>query len=235
MSPEQKQALYDYLSTFATENKRRKIEQVLVHRTRYLTVVLEDIYQPQNASAVVRSCECFGIQDLHVIENRNRFAVKVGVTQGAAKWIDIHRYHRPGQNSTRDCLQTLREQGYRLIATTPHRGDTTPDELPLAGKMALMFGTEELGLSEEALNLADEFLRIPMYGFTESFNLSVSVAICLYALVHRLADSGIDWHLSPEEKIDIRLNWIKKIIPRGETLERAFLQKMQNRSPDEPA
>ncbi len=229
MTTEMKTALYEYLSGFATENKRSKIEQVLDHRTRYVTVVLEDIYQPQNASAVVRSCDCFGIQDLYVIENRNIFEVKAGVTLGASKWVDIHRYNRANEDNTVTCLTELKQRGYRLIATTPHRDDCLLHELPLEGKMALLFGTEELGLSETALSMADEYVRIPMFGFTESFNISVSVAICLYHIISALHQSDIQWQLTPEERLDIKLNWIRKIINRPDLLEKKFFEEAANR------
>ena len=221
----QKQALYDFLAQFATEHKRQKIEEVVRLRTRYITVVLEDIYQPQNASAVVRSCDCFGIQDLYVIENRNVFEIKSGVTLGASKWVDIYRYNHPGRNNTVDCLKALKEKGYRLVATTPHRQDCLLEDLSIEGKMALLFGTEELGLSDTALSMADESVRIPMYGFTESFNISVSVALCLFHLVRTLHHSRLDWQLSREEQLDIKLNWIKKIVNRADLLEKKFLQE----------
>ncbi len=225
MDIQQKQALYHFLSQFATENKRQKIEEVVRQRTRYITVVLEDIYQPQNASAVVRTCDCFGVQDIHVIENRNVFELKSGVTLGASKWVDIYRYNQAGQNNTLECLTSLKQKGYRLVATTPHRKDCLLQDLSLEGKMALLFGTEELGLSDTALSMADEFVRIPMYGFTESFNISVSVALCLYHLIHALHRSSIAWRLSPHEQLDIKLNWIKKVVNRADLLEKKFFQQ----------
>ncbi|MDQ7065275.1 MAG: RNA methyltransferase [candidate division KSB1 bacterium] len=227
MTPDVKAALYDYLSGFATENKRRKIEQVLDHRTRYVTVVLEDIYQPQNASAVVRSCDCFGVQDLYVIENRNIFEVKAGVVLGASKWVDIHRFNHTNIDNTVACLTELKKRGYRLVATTPHRDDCMLEDLPLDGKMALLFGTEELGLSDTALSMADEYVRIPMFGFTESFNISVSVALCLYHIITALHKSDLPWRLTPVERLDIKLNWIRKVINRPDLLEKKFWEMRQ--------
>ena len=225
MTDQLKQQLYAYLANFATTNKREKIEQVVAYRTRYLTVVLEDIYQAQNASAVIRSCDCFGVQDLHVIENRNQFAIKVGVTQGASKWVDIHRYNQQDTSNTQLCLQTLKRQGYRIIATSPHRNDSPLADLSLDGKMALVFGAEELGLSQEALALADEFVHIPMFGFTESFNISVSVAICLYHITTALHQSEMPWQLTPEEALNVKLSWIKKVVNRADLLEKKFLRE----------
>lgn len=219
------EALYRYLCQFITENKRQKIEEVVQQRTRYVTVVLEDIYQPQNASAVVRTCDCFGVQDIYAIENRNVFELKAGVTLGASKWVDIHRYNRRDRDNTAACLHDLKARGYRLVATTPHRHDCLLQDLSLQGKMALLFGTEELGLSETALSMADEFVRIPMYGFTESFNISVSVAICLYHIIHALRRSELPWRLTAEEQLQVKLNWVRQILPRPDLLEKQFLKE----------
>lgn len=247
-----KKHLVEQLSGFITENKKEKIEQVLLNRTRYITVVLEDIFQPHNASAVIRSCDCFGIQDVHIIENKNEFKVNADVALGASKWVDVLRSGSSSSSGTKECIEKLRDQGYRIIATEPYcevreaplpslptkgtpiasgqakRGETLPFPLPLQnvkkdvydlddfpldkGKTALFFGTEMDGLSDEALKNADEFLKIPMYGFTESLNISVCVAICLNHLTIKLHGSELKWRLSEKEKREIELKWIMKII-----------------------
>src|SRR6056297_416901 len=157
-----KSQLLTYLREFITKDRWQTIEQVLENRTKYLTVVLEDIYQPHNASAVLRSCDCFGIQDVHIIENRNEFDPNQGITIGADQWISIHSYNESGVNNTKRCYEHLREQGYRIIATTPHEDDVTIDELPVDQKTALVFGAELKGLSDYALENADGYARIPM-------------------------------------------------------------------------
>ncbi|MFL5728820.1 MAG: TrmH family RNA methyltransferase [Cytophagaceae bacterium] len=214
--------LIKHLSQFITENKRQKIEEALQYRTYYLTVVLEDIYQAHNASAVVRTCDCFGIQQMHVIENRNQYKVNPDVTLGSSKWVDIIHHNKAEQN-TRASLESLKSAGYRLIATTPHKDDTNLEDLPLDSKTALLFGTEKEGLSQEALELADGFVKIPMFGFTESLNISVSAAICIHQLSMKLRNSDIDWRLTDQEKNVIRLNWIRGIVQRSELLEKDFL------------
>jgi tRNA (guanosine-2'-O-)-methyltransferase len=218
--------LIKHLSQFITENKRQKIEDALQNRTYYLTVVLEDIYQPHNASAVVRTCDCFGLQKIHVIENKNLYKVNPDVTLGSSKWIDIV-HHNKSANNTKTCLEELKRQGYRIIATTPHKNDVSLEDLPLDQKTALIFGTEKEGLSQEALDMADGFVKIPMFGFTESLNISVSAAICIHHLSMKLRQSEVLWKLSEEEKNTIRLNWVRGIINRSDLLEKDFLDNFQ--------
>ncbi|HEB85038.1 MAG TPA: TrmH family RNA methyltransferase [Bacteroidetes bacterium] len=224
-----KRELIDFLSEHITDARRELFETVLAGRTRYLTVVLEDIYQPHNASAVIRTCDGFGVQDLHVIENRNRYTLNPGVSLGASKWVTLHRYNRRGKDNTTRALQGLKERGYRLIATTPHTDEKRLDELPLEeGPIALLFGTELEGLSETALALAEEHVRIPMTGFSESFNISVSAAICLYDLTMRLKNSGLRWELSEEEKLEVKLQWLRASVRRAEKLEKRFFDERGN-------
>jgi tRNA (guanosine-2'-O-)-methyltransferase len=185
-------------------------------RTRYLTVVLEDIYQSHNASAVLRSCDSFGIQDVHVIENKNTFELSTNVTIGSDKWLSIINYSSEKQ-STLFTFNKLREQGYRIVATTPHNRSVTLNDFDLTrGKCAFVFGTELEGLSSEALKNADEFLYIPMVGFSESLNISVSAAIILNTLSHKLRNLDINWHLSKEEQIVLLENWLLKTLKNPE-------------------
>ena len=194
------------------------MEQVLAFRTRYLTVVLGEVYQPHNASAVLRSCECFGVQDAHVIEGRNPYRVNPDVDMGASRWLTLFRYPDTGS-----CLAALRERGYRLVAATPRRDDILLEDLPVDHRTAILFGTEETGLSREALEAADGFVKIPMCGFTESLNLSVCAALILCELTRRLRASGLDWRLSEEEKQALRLEWYRRSVRGAELLEKRFL------------
>lgn len=224
MDEPEKSALITYLRQFATEERWQRINEVLTNRTRYLTVVLEDIYQPHNASAVLRSCDCFGIQDVHIIENKNEFDPNKGVTIGADKWVSLQSYNQPQQNNTERCFGKLREQGYKIIATTPHENDVTIDEVSLDQKTALVFGAELTGLSDYALKQADGYARIPMVGFSESFNISVSAALCLYELSTRLRKSRDDWQLTEPEKQELQFDWIKKSVRAPEKHIRRFLE-----------
>ena len=224
MDSSARQEITEYLREFATEARWQKIEEVVQQRTRHITVVVEDIYQPHNASAVLRSCDGFGIQDVHIIENSNQFDASSQVTIGADQWLTLHRYKDEGVDNTERCFSDLKKQGYKVIATTPHENDTNLNELPIDQKTALVFGTELEGISDRAEELADGFVKIPMAGFSESFNISVSAAVCLYNVTRRLRASDINWKLSDEEIDNLKYQWLKKSIKAGEQLERAFLQ-----------
>lgn len=215
--------LVEYLREFVTEERWKTINEVLDNRTRYLTVVIEDIYQPHNASAVLRSCECFGIQDIHIIENKNEFNPNKGVTIGADQWISLHQYNEPGENNTERCYKRLRREGYQIFATTPHENDVSIDEVPVDRPTALVFGAELAGLSDYALEHADGYAQIPVVGFSESFNISVAAALCLYELAFRLRETGHDWPLSEDEKVDLRIEWLKKSIRASDRLVEKYL------------
>lgn len=220
-----KQQLFNYLAKYITDNKKRKFEEYIAHRTKYLTVVLEDIFQPHNASAVLRTCDCFGIQDIHIIENRNKYTLNPDVALGASKWINLIKYNKE-ENNTGYCIEQLRKSGYRIIATTPYKDSTMLEDLSLTGKMALLFGTELEGLSNLAIELADEYVKIPMYGFTESLNISVSAAIALFHLSEKLRRSNVKWQLTEEEIIDTKLKWARSVVKKAGLLEMDFLNKL---------
>ncbi|MFH1296670.1 MAG: RNA methyltransferase [Bacteroidota bacterium] len=217
-----KHRILTYLLTFISENKQQKFREIIQFRTRHITIVLEDIYQPHNASAVLRSCDCFGVQDVHIIENKNKYEVNPDIALGSAKWLKLIKYNQK-ENNTTSCLTRLKEQGYQIVATTPHKDDFTPEEFPLEKKFALLFGTELQGLTSEALHLADNFIRIPMVGFTESLNISVSAAILIHALTGRLYSSEINWRLSEEEQTDILISWAAAMIKTPDLLIRNFM------------
>jgi tRNA (guanosine-2'-O-)-methyltransferase len=224
LNPTVTKELITYLQRFVTEDRFKKFSEILQFRTRHLTIALEDIFQPHNASAVLRTADCFGIQDVHIIENRNKYEVNPDVALGASKWLDILRYSGTGDN-TRTCITTLKRHGYQVIATTPHKNGFIPDTLPLHQKTALIFGTELAGLTPNALELADDFIMIPMVGFTESLNISVSAAIFIQTLTNRLRRSDIAWHLSDIEKDSILLNWLRQSINKSDTIIQGFIAK----------
>ena len=218
-----KNQLLGYLSDFLTPERNDLFDRVLEKRSRYLTIALEDIFQPQNASAVLRTADCFGIQDIHIIENRNEFIVDREVAKGASKWLTVKKFSKK-ENNTMDAILRLKKKGYRIVATTPHEGDTNLEDFDLEkGKIALFFGTELTGISDIVKNEADEFLKIPMHGFTESFNISVSAAIILHHLTLSMrSNSKIDWKLSPEEKEAVKLSWIKRTLKRSDLLVQRY-------------
>lgn len=199
--------LLQYLEGFITPERKQRFEEILKYRTRYFTVAIEDIFQVHNTSAVIRSCDIFGIQDAHVIEERYGKRLDKNIAMGAQKWVDVHRYE-----TTDACIAKLREEGYRIVATTPHEPTCDLFDLDIDTPSAFFFGTERDGLSETVLSQADERLRIPMYGFTESLNISVSAAIILQHITTRLRASDIPWALSEEEQFDKRLDWTRKSV-----------------------
>jgi tRNA (guanosine-2'-O-)-methyltransferase len=223
--------LITYFSQFITENRFNLMNQVAGMRTRYLTVVLEDIYQPHNASAVLRTCDCLGIQDVHIIENKNRYTLNPDVELGSAQWLDLVKYSG-SDDPAMEAIRDLKSKGYRIIATTPHKNDVTPEGFDLTrGPAALVFGTEMRGITPEMISQADEFIKIPMVGFTESFNISVSAAIILHVLTDRLRKSEIDWHLNENERDALLLNWLRKTIKHSDQLEKRYKFENQNLGP----
>ncbi|MBO7571206.1 MAG: RNA methyltransferase [Bacteroidales bacterium] len=203
------QEIIKLLTNYVTEERLQILNKVLDERTSYISVVLEDIFQTHNASAVLRSCDCFGIQHVNFIENRYSYMENKDVAMGSSQWLSISRFNQK-ENNTLDAIKAVRDAGYRIVATTPHTNDVLIKDLDLTkGKIALFFGSEKPGLSDIVMQNADEFVRIPMYGFTESFNISVSAALCLYELTTRLRNSDINWHLSLEERTELLAQWLK--------------------------
>lgn len=221
--------LLEFLENHLTDRRKELFKKVLSQRTRHFTVALENIYQSHNASAVIRSCECFGIQDVYIIEKENSFKANTGVVMGADKWIGFH-YHK----DSIDCINHLKNKGYRVIATTPHpdkitgtsKNDQLLEEFDISEKTAFFFGEESVGLSDDVIANADGFLKIPMFGFTESFNISVTVALVLHHLTMKLRKSeNIKWKLSEEEMIEKRIDWAIKSITKGEELVKYYYNR----------
>jgi tRNA (guanosine-2'-O-)-methyltransferase len=215
--------LIQFLSGFVTPERLSLFNKMLLQRTNYLTVVLEDLYQTQNTSAVVRTADCFGIQNVHVIENKHTFEVNPDVVRGASNWISVIR-HNGTEMNTPAALQKLRQEGYRIVVATPHDHDVDLENFDMEkGKTAIVFGCERPGLTEWAMKEADEYMKIPMVGFTESLNVSVAVAVTLHHLTHQLRNhTDIDWHLTDIEKQEILLGWLRTSIKRVDLLEAKF-------------
>ena len=199
--------LLAYLETYLTENRRLRFDTVLSQRTKHFTVATEDVYQLHNTSAVIRSCDVFGIQEVNIIEETNTKQIDREIAMGAQKWVDLNRYH-----SVKDSIKDLKQKGYQIVATTPHTTDCLLHEFDVTKKSCFFFGRETQGLSQDVLDEADCFLKIPMSGFTESLNISVSAAIILQHVTTKLKQTEISWHLTIEEQQEKRLDWIKKTI-----------------------
>ncbi len=222
---QQERDLLQYFSKYLTDHRKAYAEKVLAQRTRQVTVVLEDIYQSQNASAVVRTCECMGLQDIHIIENTTQYEINRYVMKGSNKWVNLIRYKDQTRNNTAACFERLREAGYVIYATSPETSSISIHDLnPSENKMALVFGNELEGLSDYAIQQADYRIHVPMYGFTESLNISATVAASLAILIPKLKSAAGDFHLSEEEKEVLRLVWYRKMVRRSAIMEKQFLK-----------
>lgn len=212
----------DYLEGFLTENRKAKFLKVLEARTNHFTVAMEDVFQMHNTSAVMRSCEVFGIQELNVVEEKYGKRIDKEIAMGSQKWVDVNRFDSVGE-----CLAAAKHKGYRIIATTPHENDCLLDDFDISKPAALFFGTERDGLSSEILEQADGFLKIPMVGFTESLNISVSAAIIIQNLMARLRKSAIDWRLTDAEILEKRLTWAKNSIKDIKRIEARYFAERE--------
>jgi tRNA (guanosine-2'-O-)-methyltransferase len=216
-------ALLEYLEGFITDNRKKGFLKVLQNRTKHFTIAMEDVYQLHNTSAVMRSCEVFGIQELNVIEQKFGKRIDTEIAMGAQKWVDVNRF-----NTVQSCVDEMRAKGYQIIATTPHNDSCMLHEFDISKRSAIFFGTEKNGLSEEVLNQADGFIKIPMVGYTESLNISVSAAIIIQDVTNRLRQSSIDWHFTEEEILEKRLDWTRKSIKDIDFIEKKFYESNVN-------
>ena len=208
-----------YLEEFLTENRKERFAAVLANRTNHFTIAVEDVFQFHNTSAVMRSCEVFGIQQINIVEQRFGKNIDKEIAMGAQKWVDINKF-----DHISTCIKSLREQGYQIIATTPHNDSCLLHEFDITQKSALFFGTEKEGLSEEVISQADGYLKIPMVGFTESLNISVSAAIIIQDITTRLRQTNIDWRLSEHELLEKRLLWAKNSIKDIKRIEERYFK-----------
>ncbi len=215
------QKLLEYFEGYLTDKRKQTFKDVLSQRTRHFTVVLEDIYQAHNASAVVRTCDIFGLQDIHAIENKYTNKVSRHVAKGSQKWLNIKRYREDRDNTTA-CLNHLKKEGYQIIGTTPHNNSCMLQEFDITKKSAFVFGVEAEGISDVVKENADGFLKIPMVGFTESLNISVAAAIILQDVTTKLRKSTINWQLTNQEKKVLYFDWVKKTIKNVDKIEEYY-------------
>ena len=218
--------LLNYFESFLTDSRKQLFKSVLEKRTRHFTVVLEDIFQSHNASAVVRTCDIFGVQDVHAIENKYNNKVSRHVAKGSQKWLNQYRYRNDGDN-TKTCLDGLNKAGYQIVATTPHNDSCLLQDFDVSKKTAFVFGEEAEGVSNYVIENSDGFLKIPMVGFTESLNISVATAIILQDVTTKLRNSDINWELSKEEKEVLYIDWVKKTIKNVDKIEAHYQQNLK--------
>ena len=204
--------LYELLSEHITEHKRNLFEQTLAERTRHVALVMEDVYQAQNTSAIQRSAESFGVQDLHIIENKHTFSHHRKISKGSSDWLTMHRYNEAGKDNTETCLHSLKKKGYQIVVTALHEKTIALHEVDLNKKTAVLMGTELTGASDTAMQLADVYMKIPTVGFTESLNVSVASAVIMQHLTQRMRDENRLWQLTNEEMLQLKIEWAKRSI-----------------------
>jgi tRNA (guanosine-2'-O-)-methyltransferase len=219
------QQLLEYLRTFLTAERQTRFADVLNQRTRRITIVLEDIYGSHNIGAVLRTCDAFGVQDVHVIEDSHEFQLEPEIALGSQKWLTVRRY-RDVPNPRRRCVNALRAAGYRLLAVTPHADAPPPEEVDVSRPCALLFGTERDGLTDELSSLADDGVRIPMCGFVESLNVSVAAALCLYPMLRQLRRVSDEWGLSHADQEVLLLEWVRQSVPNCDAVEARFQREL---------
>ena len=211
--------LLEHLETYLTNSRLEKFEKVISQRTKHFTVATEDVFQLHNTSAVMRTCDVFGIQELNIVEEQNSKSIDREIAMGAQKWVDLNRYQ-----TVSDCIMDLKQKGYQIVATTPHTNDCELHDFDVTKKSCFFFGRETEGLSQEVLDQADCYLKIPMVGFTESLNISVSAAIILQHVTTKLKQTTINWQLSEGDKLEKRLDWCKKTIKSYDEIVERFYE-----------
>ena len=193
----------EILEPMLTAERLARIDSVLAARLTSVVPIVEDTYDPHNAAAAIRTTDAVGLCELHVVEPDARFSASHGVTRGAHKWIDMHRHH----NMT-DCVTELRARGFRVYSTAMS-APLTIDDVPVDRPVAVAFGNEHAGLTPEAVTVCEGAVSVPMFGFVESLNLSVTVALAMTTLAkRRRAHIGAIGDLPEDRRARLRARWI---------------------------
>lgn len=224
LSKSQKQELTAYMNTFMRDERRDKLNRVLDNRTTHFCVAMEDLFYERNAGAIIRTADGYGIQNIHVIEPKDSFKSKVTniISKGAEKWV-TKTQHDDIKNGAKMCIDALRSQGYQIVATSPHKDGHTIHDFDITKKSAFFLGAEKTGISDIVMEEADDYIAMPIYGFTESYNVSVANGILLHELVNRLRKSNVNWELSEEERDDLFLDWTMKSINSSNMIADKFM------------
>ncbi len=216
------------------------MKAVLEQRTRYIVCVVEDLYDSRNGSAIIRHCDALGIQEIHAIANKNRFRTDHQVDLGTSQWLDVIIHNlkdithaqdtATGHGScTPEALSTLKQRGLRIVATSLQADNTvSPEALDLAkGPIAVVFGTEKHGISDEVKKQADEFLHIPMFGFVDSFNISAAAAIILHVLSSRIRQEHLPWPLELKDAMATYFRWVETSVRHSKALLDRFEENLR--------
>ncbi len=219
------QKTFEYLKQFLTDERFSKIEFYAQESSDFVLPVMEDIFQFRNAAAIVRSVEACGFHKIVAMESENEFNPNLRVTKGAETWVEVEKM--PHQLES---LKKIKERGYKILAVSPEKNAIMLPDYDLKEPVALVFGTEKEGVTEEILDFADETVAIPMYGFTKSFNVSVAAAICFYDLKQKLVKSDFEYKLSNEKLWNLKVRWAKNSIKSGEEILQKFLKEQATSS-----
>lgn len=214
------QQIYDHLRQFLTDERVQAIEKFAASSSGFILPVLEDVYQFRNAAAIIRSVEACGFHQVVAMEKRNEFDPNLEVTKGAENWVQVEKMPH-----SLESLQEIRNRGYRLVAVSPEWNAVSLPDFEITEPVALIFGTEWQGVSENFLEFCDETVAIPMYGFTGSFNVSVAAAICMYELKQKLIKTGIPHFLPEEKQLNLKIRWTLNSIKSGQQILEKFLRE----------
>lgn len=215
------QKIFDYLKQFLTQERLRKIEYYASESSDFILPVMEDVYQFRNAAAIVRSVESCGFHKIVALEKENVFDPNLKVTKGAETWVEIEKL--PWSLNS---IKQIKSRGYKIVAVSPEKNATLLPDFQITEPIALCFGTEWEGVTEEILDFADETLAIPMYGFTKSFNVSVAAAICMYELKQKIIKSDIDYGLSYDKILATKIRWAVNSIPSGQMILDKYVKSL---------
>ncbi|GAB3337408.1 RNA methyltransferase [Marivirga atlantica] len=212
---------------FISDRRKEFIDEVLQNRTEHLTIVVEDLIDPHNINAIFRTGECFGVQHFHIIDNIQKFHIGRGVSKGATKWIDIHRYDQADINNSKEAIEKLKLKGYQILATSPDENAVSFKSVDISQPTALIFGNERDGISQTVKDEADQLIKIPMFGFTESFNVSVAAGILIQEFTTKIRKEVSDWGLSESQINDYKLQWYKKSMARPDYYHDYFVKAFE--------
>lgn len=214
------QKTFEYLQQFLTDERLEKINRFAPESSDFVLPVIEDVYQFRNAAAIVRSVEACGFHKIVAMESENQFNPNLRVTKGAETWVDVERL-----SHSLDSIKQIKNRGYKIVAVSPEKNATILSDFQMTEPVALVFGTEAEGVTDEILDFSDETLAIPMYGFTRSFNVSVAAAICVYDLKQKLMRSNLDYKLSEEKLWEMKVRWAVNSLQSGEQILAKYLRE----------
>ncbi|MFN8674318.1 MAG: TrmH family RNA methyltransferase [Candidatus Sericytochromatia bacterium] len=231
------EAFLDYLvNNHLTEARKNKIFDVSSNKTEHITVVLDRLKDPKDISAIIRTCECFSINSIHIIENKEKYLVNKKVSRGSFKWIKIIKYNEIRKSEQVDCITYLKEKGYKIVhfleknlsVTNFNIPITSMDDLDLKQKIALVFSDNNNEI--ENFIPSDELVFIKKINDNFDFNISLNVSIILHNLVYLLNKQKIAFKLTPEELLDLRLDWLKtELVAYNIYQERFFASYTSNK------